>query len=114
MYEEMIAMAKARLDSLTEKVDCLPSPQVTVLLTGNDRIYLAVNDTDGRICGALQSNCDTKIAGMVTVWKDGGVDLPSIRFRKALLEMDGHNRDTQMLLQGGNGYILKKIAETVY
>ena len=106
MYEEMIAMAKARLDSLTEKVDCLPSPQVTVLLTGNDRIYLAVNDTDGTICGA-------KIASKVTVWKDGGVDLPSIRFRKALLEMDGHNRDTQMLLQGGNGYILKKIAETV-
>ena len=82
--------------------------------TGNDRIYIAVNDADGTICGELMEHADTRIVSMVTLWKDGGADLPSIRFRKALLEMDGHNRDTQMLLQGGNGYILKKIAETVY
>ena len=113
MYEEMIAMAKERLCALTEKADRLPSPQVTVLRTGNDRIYIAVNDADGTICDELMEHTDTRIVSMVTLWKDGGADLPSIRFRKALLEMDGRNGDTQMLLQGKNGYIIKKISETV-
>lgn len=74
MFEEMICIAKNKLATINEIVEGLPAPQITVLLSKNNIIYVAVNDIDGTICEELKFNKNTKIIKMLTMWKDGGID----------------------------------------
>ena len=113
MFEQLLRIAKEKLATIDETVDGLPAPQVTVLLTANDTIYVAVNDIDGRICETMVENQDTKIVRMVTMWKDCGVDLSSHRFRVALVNMDERNTDTAITLQGENGLHTKALGVTI-
>ena len=114
MFEQLLQIAKENLTTLNETVDVegLPAPQVTVLLTANDAVYVAVNDVDGAICETLVKNQDTKVVCMLTMWKDCGVDLSSYRFRTALVKMDERNTDTAMILQGENGLHTKPLGVT--
>ena len=115
MFEQLLQIAKENLVTLNETVDVegLPAPQVTVLLTANDAVYVAVNDVDGAICETMVKNQDTKVVRMLTVWKDGGVDLSSHRFRVALVNMDERNTDTAIILQGENGLHTKALGVTI-
>lgn len=115
MFDQLLKIANENLAIIDEAVDVegLPAPQVTVLLTANDAVYVAVNDVDGTICETLVKNQDTKVVCMLTVWKDGGVDLSSHRFRVALVNMDERNADTAMILQGENGLHTKALGVTV-
>jgi hypothetical protein len=47
------------------------------------------------------------------MWKDGGVDLPSVTFRNALVKMDEYNKNTEVVLQGKDGYLIKKLSVTM-
>ena len=96
MFEEMFNIARNKLENINEVVEGLPAPQVTVLLSDNNNIYVAVNDGDGTICEELKRDKNTKIIQMLTMWKDGGIDLSSINFRKALIKMD-EETTTQIL-----------------
>ena len=115
MLDKLIQIAKEKLTMVDETVDVdgLPAPQVTVLLTSNDAVYVAVNDADGRICETMAKNQDTKVVRMLTMWKDGGVDLSSHRFRVALVNMDERNTDTTIVLQGENGLHTKALGVTI-
>ena len=113
MFDQLLKIANENLTTLNETVDGLPAPQVTVLLTANDTVYVAVNDVDGTICETLVKNQDTKVVCMLTMWKDCGVDLSSYRFRTALVKMDERNTDTAMILQGENGLHTKALGVTV-
>ena len=113
MFEEMFQAAADKLAAVTERVDGLPAPQVTVLLTNNDTIYVAVNDVDGAICEELKQDKNTKIVRMLTMWKEGRIDVPSFRFRKALVSLDEENNNTDVILQGTDGYVMKKLAGTI-
>ena len=113
MFEQLLRIAKENLMTLNETVDGLPAPQVTVLLTANNTIYVAVNDVDGIICEKLVKNTDTKVVCMLTMWKNGGVDLSSHRFRLALVNMDERNTDTAIILQGENGLHTKPLRATI-
>ena len=115
MFEQLLQIAKENLTTLNETVDVegLPAPQVTVLLTANDAVYVAVNDVDGAICETLKHESDTKVVCMLTMWKDGGVDLSSYRFRVALVEMNACNADAAIVVQGKNGLHTKPLGVTV-
>ena len=113
MFEQLLQIAKENLTTLNETVDGLPAPQVTVLLTANDTIYVAINDVDGTVCETLVKNQDTKVVCMLTMWKDCGLDLSSYCFRTALVNMDERNTDTAMILQGENGLHTKALGVTV-
>jgi hypothetical protein len=113
MFQELISIARSKLNEISETVGGLLSPQVSVLLTDSDNIYIAVNDLDGVICEELKQNKTTKILRMVTMWKDGGVDLPSVTFRNALVKMDEYNKNTEVVLQGKDGYLIKKLSVTM-
>ena len=113
MFEKMINIAQNKLNEITEVANGLPEPQVTVLLTVGDNIYIAVNDLNGAICEELKQNKTTQISKIVTMWKDGGVDLPSLTFRKALVEMDEYNKNTEVVLQGKDGYLIKRLSVTM-
>ena len=115
MLDKLIQIAKEKLATVDEAVDVegLPAPQVTVLLTANNTVYVAVNDADGRICETMVKNQDTKVVRMLTVWQDGGVDLSSYRFRVALVEMNACNTDAAIILQGENGLHTKTLGATM-
>ena len=115
MIAQLIQIAKEKLATVDDTVDVegLPAPQVTVLLTANDAVYVAVNDVDGRICETLKHENDTKVVRMLTMWKDGGVDLSSYRFRVALVEMNACNAYAAIVLQGENGLHTKALGVTI-
>ena len=113
MFEEMLNIARNKLESINEIVDGLPAPQVTVLLSDNNTLSVAVNDVEGAICEELKRDKNTKIIQMLTMWKDGGIDLSSYNFRKALVDMDEENNNTDILLQGKEGHMIKKLAVTM-
>ena len=113
MFNQLLQIAKEKLVTVDETLDGLPAPQVTVLLTANDTIYTAVNDVDGIICEKMVKNQDTKVVGMLTLWKNGGVDLSSHRFRVALVDMNECNTDTAIILQGENGLHTKALGVTI-
>ena len=114
MFKEMLKIAKKEVEALTEDKNVRPGQQVTVLLTDKDNIYIATNDFEGLICRELQEKKDKKITKMVTMWKDGCVDLSSFDFRKALVAMDEYNLNTEILLQGAKDYVVKKLSITIY
>ena len=73
----------------------------------------AVNDIDGIICEKIKHDKNTKITQMLTMWKDGSIDISSYAFRKTLVKMDEDNNNTDILLQGKNNYLIKKLADTI-
>jgi len=113
MYNKLLNTAKQTLETVTEAVNGLPAPQVTVLLTASHRIYTAVNDVDGAICNTLKQHNDTKVEAMLTMWKDGCVDVASLPFRKALTETDKHNLQTAVVLCSEDGYHTKVLSATL-
>ena len=114
VIEEMLETAINTLSTVNEIVDGLSAPQVTVLLSNNNNIYVAVNDVDGLICEQLKFDKNTKIIKMLTMWKDGGIDLSSIKFRKALINLDEDNSNADVILRGKDGYLIKKLAVTIF
>ncbi len=113
MFEEMIFIAKNKLATVDEITEGLPAPQVTVLLSDNNKIYIAVNDIDGIICEKIKHDNNTKITQMLTMWKDESIDIASYAFREVLIKMDGDNSNTDILLQGKNDCLVKKLADTM-
>ena len=111
MFNQMLETAKSKLATVNEIADGLPAPQVTVVLTNNDNIYVTVNDVDGSFCQELKQNNDTNVVKILTMWKDGSIDLPSYSLRKALVKMNKDNINADVLLQGKERYIIKKISE---
>lgn len=111
MFNQMLETAKSKLATVNEIADGLPAPQVTVVLTNNDNIYVTVNDVDGSFCQELKQNNDTNVVKILTMWKDGSIDLPSYSLLKALVKMNKDNINADILLQGKERYIIKKIAE---
>ena len=113
MFNDLIKLAKDTLFSLKESVIGIPAPQVSVICTNKNNTYIAKNDIDGSICDQLISNDDTRIVKLLTMWKNGQVDVPSFAFRKAIVEMNAQNKDTDILLQESEGFIVKKLSQTM-
>lgn len=113
MFNDLLNLAKDTLLSLKESVIGIPAPQVSVIYTDKNNTYIAKNDIDGSICDQLISNDDTRIVKLLTMWKNGQVDVPSFAFRKAIIEMNTANKDTDILLQGSEGFIVKKLSQTM-
>ncbi len=110
MFEKMLGIAKNSLSLIGDKK---PKEQVTVLFSDKNNCYIAVDDFDGLICEELRANKDTKIVRLLTMWKGEHIDLPSIKFRRALIELDEYNNDTDIILQGKENYIVKKLSVTM-
>lgn len=53
----------------------------------------------------LQEKADCELKYIVCMWKNGNVDIPSMHFRKRLLEISPKNADakTVVLTEDGNG-----------
>lgn len=52
----------------------------------------------------LSSNEDTEISRILCMWQDGGVDIPSFRFRKMIYELDSANAESGIFVKTATGY----------
>ena len=112
MFDDLLNYAKDVLSKTNHVHKGFPEPQVIVFTTTKCSTYISADNTIDDICSELISKQDTKISNLVAMWKNGQVDLPSLAFRKAILEMNSENKDTNILLQGKEGLIVKKLFET--
>lgn len=92
--------------------------QVIVLQTEKGNTYSGISIGEDRrdrtpedaLLKALQDAGDTHVLHLVCVWYTKQIDLPSMRFRKALLEMDSRNGETQILVLTGAGRKAKPLS----
>ncbi len=113
MFDDLINLAKDTLSKRNKVRDGLPVPQAVVFTTDKSYTYVSIDDTVEDICRKLVSNHDTRIMKLLVMWKNQEIDLPSLALRKAIVEMNAENKDTNILLQGTNGFIVKKLSETL-
>lgn len=81
--------------------------QVIVLRTEKGNTYSGISigedmsdhTPEDALLKTLQAADDTHVLHLVCVWYTKQVDIPSMRFRKALLEMDSRNGETQILME---------------
>ena len=94
--------------------------QVIVVKTAKDNVYHVSNqnvengaDEDG-LLRQLRDGEDTQVQAVACMWKEGGaLDVPSIRFRQLLLELDSRNGDALLPLQGENVLVARTLRETM-
>ena len=53
------------------------------------------------------------ITAVLCIWKNGQIDVPSMRVRRGLLEADARNADALVYLQGEDGSVTRSLAKTV-
>jgi hypothetical protein len=100
-FDSMLMKAKSALSEVTPLPGSKPGsklPQVTVLLTDQDNVYLTNQDEENELIDKLKAKNDTKILKMVSMWMGGQVDLSSMDFRKSICEMNKDNLETEILL----------------
>ncbi|MFC0396799.1 hypothetical protein [Paenibacillus mendelii] len=108
-FETMLELLKSNLAEETPAPNSDMSPQATALLTDHGNVYVAVcRDVVGSDCGYdnmltyMKTRGETRILKMVTMWKDGGIDLSSMNFRETIYEMNKENIETEILVLGEN------------
>lgn len=99
--EELIVFAKEAIKDIETYPEGIPMPQATAFLTESGKTYVAVNDLDAAMVEDIQKAGECTISKLVTVWKDGRVDLPCFSMRKAVLELCAENSNTQVILESG-------------
>lgn len=106
------------LDQTEELVASDPSAeQVITLWTagGHIRSFANHNVTSGNTADeaafikTLAESGDTKIQYAVCMWSDCALDVPSHSFRESLVEQNPANLETEFLLRGGEGFMVKSL-----
>lgn len=89
--------------------------QAVVFKTSLGNVYHTVIQNTGedkesdKLLAQMKKNEDTHITEMVCVWHEGSVDLPSYDLRVKLLSLNPKNKDSLVLLQGLEKYIVKEL-----
>ena len=89
--------------------------QVVIVLTaeGHIRWFFNHNVTSGSAADeaafikTLAESGDTEISYAVCMWSDSAIDVPSHHLREQLMELNPSNRETQILLRSGEGFVVK-------
>lgn len=112
IYHELLAIGYDLLK------DSCGAQQVIVLQTAKGNTYSGISigenmsdrTPEDALLKTVQDADDTHVLHLVCVWYTKQIDLPSMRFRKALLEMDSRNGETQILVLTGAGRKAKPLS----
>ena len=85
--------------------------QVILVKTAKGNVYHVSNRDVER---GLRETEDSTVQAVVCLWQEGGVpDVPSLRFRRLLLELNPRNGDALLPLQGENTLKARALWETM-
>jgi hypothetical protein len=95
--------------------------QIIALRTASGRTFVMENRNimsgdhgdEDLFLHSLQMQGNTQVTHLVCRIFDGCIDLPSFHFREKLLEINGNNANTWILLQGDAGYVAKQLQITL-
>ena len=96
--------------------------QIVAVKTAKDNVYYYINKAwcpetfqkeEMLFLNMLREKEDTQILFAVCLWNGGGLDIPSIHFRKGLLALCHKNEATKLLLQGEHRLIAKNLQDTM-
>ena len=88
-----------------------PEPeQVAVAFSAKGNLYTILSNEYTPVLNTMKANEDTHILKLLTLWNNGGTDLPSYAFRTALRRLDPANNDTELCF----GSTSKPLAATMY
>lgn len=102
MVKEQLLMELARRALKTVKTVPigLGTELVYVMESAGGSIYTVINDDFEGLLKQLADSGDTRIVQVLAMFAPGrDVDIPSCRFRKALLALNGANARTEVILQ---------------
>ena len=119
--EQVFARMMALAESVLEKAEPLPGTQAIVLETvaGNEfaaEIPDALSEShvyEGALLEQLELYRELVVKNVLCVWADGGVDLPSMAFRKMLCELSPENLNAAVFLRTKDGYTVKPMGVTM-
>lgn len=100
---------KKLLEIAKQNINC--NQQITVLFTKTQNVYISTELDGSDVLDILKT--DSAVVTMLTMWQSGEVDLPSMSFRKSLVELDASNLNADIVLRSERGYILKKLHITL-
>ena len=116
MKEAMKEM-DALIGEAKAKVNEMPSAeQIVGVKTAKGNVYFFANNVLSK--GAedeidfwkeLCDKSDTEIKYVVCMWNNHGIEIPSMSFRKMILESVPKNAETILILQGKNGIVGKTL-----
>ena len=117
----VLARMKQTAASLLRTAENLPNTQAIVLETVSGNEYAAViadalsaDHIDARaLLERLTDAEDTAVKWILCQWADGGVDLPSMAFRRMLCELSPENLNAAVFLRTKDGYTVKPMGVTM-
>ena len=111
IFEELKEKAEQKIEIEQNAV------QIIVVRTNKNSIYLFVNYRMGteetQFINSLLEKKDTIITELLCMWNSNELDVPSMNFRKMLMDLHPDNKKAKLLLQGSKGYIIKELSMLV-
>ncbi|MBR5134562.1 MAG: DUF1835 domain-containing protein [Clostridia bacterium] len=90
--------------------ETLPRWVVYVVVTSESQEPYIINNNNWEpTVEQMKSANDTLVTAMVALFENGAVDVPSIMFRKALVELNEQNIHANVVLQTQDGYVMKSL-----
>ena len=117
IFEKMMGRARDILNN-SEKGEYT---QTLILLSASGAEYAAliknalseeISDEKALIERLTLAN-DTEISQILCIWQNGGIDLPSHRFREMLCEADPRNTECKIFVLTQNGSSVVKLGKTM-
>ncbi len=117
MFEQMKKSALELLSNSEKK----EYTQVIVLRSATGREYVKVlqnalsedKKEELELIALITSATDTKIARVLCMWQDGGVDIPSFAFRQMLIQADSSNNDAGIFVSTADGFSVMRLENTM-
>ncbi len=112
VFDELKDLAEQALENAEQN----QYTQAVVLLTANGNKYsiLLENALSNEINFAKLSDAnDTEISGILCMWQDGNVDVPSMHFRKKLCDLDPLNENAEIFVRTRDGFSAVKLKNTL-
>lgn len=79
----------------------------------NHQVQAGSRADEDRFVELLREKDDVTVQYLVAMWNTCGIDLPSMHFRRRLLELSPQNAEAVIPLQGEGGYLMRTIGSTM-
>ncbi len=117
----VFASMKKRAEALLQNTEHEQYTQAVVLLSDTQKEYSAIiknalskERTDERsLLEGLKSAGDTGISYILCMWQDGSIDIPSLKFRKMLFDLNEQNARSLIFVMTKNGISGAKLENTI-
>lgn len=110
-FESLLKQAKEFIvsDPSAEQAVAVQTSKETIFCFRNHDVCSGNTADEAAFVKTLSENKDTKIRYAVCMWEDFSLDVPSRHLRNLLVGLDSFNRETEILLRSGEGFVTKPL-----